>query len=72
MPLNFAKLANQSESLVFDLPDPLGSKAEFFADFLQRVPISIPHSGTHPQDVSCSVVEIAKLAFSKGVEGGGR
>lgn len=56
MPLHFADLADQQQTLVLDLPDPLASDPEFFPDLAERVPLAIPHARAHPQDVRSAVV----------------
>jgi hypothetical protein len=68
VPLHFAKLPDQDQSLVLELPDPLRTDAEFIAQLAQRVVVAIPHPRPHPQDVGRTVLQVGQLALAEGVE----
>jgi len=55
MPLLFAKLANQRQPLVLQLPDPLSAYPEFFAYLFLAHPLA-HHPRAHPQDMSDPII----------------
>lgn len=72
MPLYFAHLADQQQSLTLDLTDPLFRDPEFFADFPQRVFLAVHHAGAHSQDVRHPVLQVEKLGLAETVQRGER
>ncbi|HKF81880.1 MAG TPA: hypothetical protein VKB23_02825 [Solirubrobacterales bacterium] len=51
----FAKLANQRQPLVLQLPDPLSAYPEFFAYLFLAHPLA-HHPRAHPQDMSDPII----------------
>jgi hypothetical protein len=70
--LHFAELADQNQPRDLKLANPLFPDPEFLAHLPEQRSLAVHHSGAHPQDVGCAVVQVNQLALAEGVQVGVR